>query len=66
MSENMLYIIMAAVVAVCGLIGYMSSSLITAAWDNSTKKMASVSAGVAVGALIAGFLYMYKDSILSM
>ena len=66
MSENMLYIIMAAVVAVCGLIGYMASAVITADWEDKTKKMVSTGAGVAVGALVAGALYMYKDSILSM
>lgn len=62
----MLYIIMAAVLGVCGLIGYMSSKVITADWTDTTKKMVSTGAGVAVGALIAGVLYMYKDSILSM
>jgi len=66
MSENMLYIIMAAVVAVCGLIGFMSSKVITTDWTDNTKKMVSTGAGVAVGALIAGVLYIYKDSILAM
>ena len=57
---------MAAVVAVCGLIGYMSSKVITANWEDNTKKMVSTGVGVAVGVLIAGALYMYRDTILSM
>lgn len=57
---------MAAVVAVCGLIGYMANKVITATWDDKVKKMVSTSVGVGVGALIAGALYMYKDTILSM